>query len=591
MNTDAFDWTDRYERFHTPDALTVPRRPVIGITGNFGDKGCELAEGYFVSILKAGGLPFVIPPYTDGDALLQCLQHIDGLLLSGGGDINPLFLNEEPSPALHGINPRRDLPELLLTRLAYDRQIPILGICRGIQVLTAALGGTLFQDIASQAAPANPVKHSQELDRCMASHSVTVTPDSLLHDIMLSSRLTVNSFHHQAVRHPGDKLQVCARAADGIIEAVESAEYKSVLGVQWHPECFILANDESMMPLFHWLTREASSYARARTFHRNHITLDSHCDTPMFFDRDIRFHQRDNRVLVDLHKMDEGGLNATIMVAYLPQGERTETGYRQARTYAESQLARIANMVAQTPQCMEMAYSPADVRRIHISGKKAILPGIENGYAIGLDLSLLKHFRDLGVVYITLCHNGDNDICDSARKSNNEHNGLSTFGRAVVAEMNRLGLMIDLSHASEKTFYDVLDCSSAPVVCSHSSSRALCDVTRNLSDDQLRALAAHDGVAQVTLYEGFLQKDGPATIDDAIRHINHFVEVMGIRHVGIGTDFDGDGGIPGCAAANEVVNLTRRLQTEGYTDEELQLLWGGNFLRVMERVQASASHP
>lgn len=589
MNTDAFDWAGHYDRLHTPDLLAAGRRPVIGITGNFGDNGCELAEGYFASVVKAGAIPFIIPPQSDAGTLLQSLQHIDGLLLSGGADLNPLFIGEEPSPALRGINPRRDLPELLLIRLAYDRQIPLLGICRGCQMLAAALGGSIHQDIATECSGLPLVKHSQTLDRGVASHTVTVEPDSLLHDIMLCDKLAVNSFHHQAVHHTGDKLRASARAADGIIEAVESTEYKPIIGVQWHPEAFLPNRDESMMPLFHWLAGEASSYARARAFHRTHIVLDSHCDTPMFFDQAICFHQRDNRVLVDLHKMDEGGLNSVVMAAYLPQGERTAEGFRQARDYAESQLTRIANMVSHAPQCMEMAYTPEDVRRIHRTGKKAILAGIENGYAIGRDITLLKHFRDLGIVYMTLCHNGDNDICDSARRSNAEHGGLSAFGKKVVAEMNRLGIMVDLSHAAETTFYDAIECSSAPIICSHSSAKALCDVPRNLSDDQLRALATQGGVAQVTLYRGFLQQDGNATIDDAIRHINHFVEVMGIRHVGIGTDFDGDGGIPGCAAANELINLTRRLQAEGYSDNDLQLIWGGNFLHVMDHVQSLAS--
>ena len=181
---------------------------------------------------------------------------------------------------------------------------------------------------------------------------------------------------------------------------------------------------------------------------------------------------------------------------------------------------------------------------------------------------------------MTLCHNGDNDLCDSAR-GNNEHGGISPLGEKAIHEMNRTGMMVDLSHASEKSFYDALQISSTPIVCSHSSSRALCDHPRNLTDDQLRALAAHGGVAQVTLYSGFLRKESPATIIDAISHLDHMIDIMGIEHVGIGTDFDGDGGIIGCASASALINFTRQLLNKRYSEEEIRLIWGENFLRVM----------
>lgn len=217
--------------------------------------------------------------------------------------------------------------------------------------------------------------------------------------------------------------------------------------------------------------------------------------------------------------------------------------------------------------------------------------GIENGYALGSDLGNVARFKKRGVVYITLCHNGDNDICDSARRSHNRHGGLSAFGREVVKEMNRVGLMVDLSHAAETSFFDALAASSTPIVCSHASSRALCNHPRNLTDDQLRALSAAGGVAQVTLYHGFLRPDTdpqPATVADAVAHIMHFIDVAGIDAVGIGTDFDGDGGIPGCASASDLTELTLRPQAEGLTTAHLQKVWGGNFLRVMQLCQHSA---
>ena len=227
--------------------------------------------------------------------------------------------------------------------------------------------------------------------------------------------------------------------------------------------------------------------------------------------------------------------------------------------------------------------------------------GIENGYAIGKDISNVEAFRKRGVVYMTLCHNGDNDICDSARHRVNtckpldssldngnprgEHGGVSAFGEKVIREMNRVGMMVDLSHASEESFYDAIRISEKPIVCSHSSARALCDHPRNLTDNQMKALADAGGVAQVTFYNGFLKKEGQATIIDAVEHLNHMVNIMGIEHVGIGTDFDGDGGVPGLASASELINFTRMLLRERYTEKQIEMIWGGNFLRVMREIQ------
>ena len=210
---------------------------------------------------------------------------------------------------------------------------------------------------------------------------------------------------------------------------------------------------------------------------------------------------------------------------------------------------------------------------------------IENGLALEHKIENIKHFAQRGVVYITLCHNGDNDICDSARGCNT-HGGVSKFGEEVIREMNRNGIMVDLSHGGEKSFYDALDISSQPIVCSHSNSKALCDVPRNLTDDQMRALAKKGGVAHITMYHGFLKKDGEATIMDAIAHLEHAIEIMGIDHVGIGTDFDGDGTIRGLADASEMINFTLQLLRRKYSERDIEKIWGGNWLRVMARVQS-----
>ncbi|MCR4994168.1 MAG: gamma-glutamyl-gamma-aminobutyrate hydrolase family protein [Bacteroidales bacterium] len=590
-----FDWKSSYDHLHAgfPGSKHTP---VIGITGNFGEKGCELAEAYYESVRRAGATPIVLPPVNDADAIVTMLDGIDGLLLSGGADLNPLYLGEDPIPALGSINPRRDLFELLLIRLACDRQIPILGICRGIQMLVAALDGSLWQDLATQYKPqqdptwAPLLKHSQKLERWVPSHSVSIDEGSLLHSIMGTTVLDVNSFHHQAVHEAGPHLRVVARANDGVVEAVESTEHKSILGVQWHPESFALAGDDTMMPLFRWLKDEAANYREARRLHQRILTLDSHCDTPMFFDQDIHFDHRDPKILVDLHKMSEGGLDASIMVAYIPQGECTPEGHAAATAYADSQLRRVREMVEGAAPAVALARTPADLYRLKAAGTKAIMLGIENGYAIGHDLSLVSHFAEQGIVYMTLCHNGNNDLCGSARPRKGEPLvGVSDFGADVIREMNRLGVMVDLSHASEVSFYDAMDISAQPIVCSHSSARALCDHPRNLTDDQLRALAAHGGVAQVTFYNGFLRTDGQATILDAVAHLNHMIEVAGIEHVGIGTDFDGDGGVPGLASASELINFTRRLLRQRYSEDDLRLIWGGNFLRVMQQVQTLAA--
>ena len=514
----------------------------------------------------------MIPPVADEQVIVDTLERIDGLILSGGGDINPLWASEQPSPKLHGINQERDLPELLIARLAYNRQIPTLGICRGIQTLATAFGGKVSQDISDVAG----VKHSQDADRSEPTHSVRIEKDSILDHIYASypRPLQVNSFHHQAVVEPGEKFRVVAKSEDSIVEAMESTEYKSIIGVQWHPECL-----EEGLPLFQWLVNEAADYRKAHRVHDHVLTLDTHCDTPMFFPQGIHFDHRDSKILVDLHKMTEGRQDATIMVAYLPQPTENPTAF------ADNIFDKIEEIVSQNQQYIALARTPNDLWMNKHLHKKSIMLGIENGIALDGKLENLQHFKDRGIVYMTLCHNGDNDICDSASRSDNTHGGVSTFGEQVIHEMNRLGIMVDMSHAGEKSFYDALDISAKPIVCSHSSARALCDHPRNLTDDQMRALAKKGGVAQTTIYNGFLRKDGEATIMDVMAHLEHAIDVMGIDHVGLGTDFDGDGGVRGLACSSELINFTRALLARRFSEEDIQKIWGGNFLRVMNEVQ------
>lgn len=598
------------------------KQPVIGLTSNYNDSNEMLAKAYYEQVIRAGATPLLIPPTTDRNVIVGVLDHIDGLLLTGGADVNPLWVGEEPSPRLHNINARRDLSELLLTRLAANRQIPILGICRGIQVLAMALDGTVQQDIYENYLPTGPagslgpstIKHSQDAVQAEPTHTVRIERDSILFSLYHKERMAVNSFHHQAVKDPGARFRTTAVAPDGVIEAIESTEFKSIMGVQWHPEHL---GDEGQR-LFRWLADEAAEFQKAKDVHRRVLTLDTHCDTPMFFPQGVDFGRRDPRILVDLHKMSDGRQDAVTMAAYLPQPKMGETfsskidlagimryNPRLAEKYvsnlqttvgisgssispahyADLIFDKIEEIVKASQRYLSIARRPSDLYEDKRKGRKSILFAIENGLALEHDLANVKHFAQRGVTYITLCHNGDNDLCDSARGCKT-HDGVSDFGEKAIREMNRCGIMVDLSHAAEKSFWDALDISAKPIVCSHANCRALCDHPRNLTDDQLRALAQKGGVAHITLYHGFLRKEGgEATVLDAIAHLDHAIRVMGIDHVGIGTDFDGDGGVRGFADSSEVIAFTRRLLQRRYSERDIEKIWGGNWLRVMAAVQ------
>lgn len=584
-------------------------RPLIGLTANHSDLDATLRDRYYKQIVAAGGTPVIIPPVADKEVIVNTLEQLDGLILTGGADYNPLWMGEEPSTHLHGINRERDLAELLTARLAFNRQIPTLGICRGIQTLAIALGGKVAQDIQEAASPGTVIiKHAQDADRSEPTHSVRIADGSILSGIYEGETIHVNSFHHQAVAQPGPHFRITATAPDGTVEAIESTEHKAVMGVQWHPEWL----EEEGRRLFKWLVDCAGNFHVAKELHKRVLTLDTHCDTPMFFPQGVQFDRRDPRILVDLHKMTEGRQDAVTMVAYLPQPKIGETfsskidlkGIRDHNPellarypglgdetpritptqYADLIFDKIESIVQKNSRYLSIARTPADLYNDKRNGRKSIMLGIENGLAIERELANLKHFAQRGVVYITLCHNGDNDICDSARGCNT-HDGVSSFGEKVIREMNDLGIMVDLSHGGEKSFYDALDISRVPIVCSHSNCKALCDVPRNLTDDQLRALAAKGGVAHTTLYGGFLRKDGEASVLDAVDHLEHAIRIMGIDHVGIGTDFDGDGGIRGMADSSELINFTIRLLRRKYSERDIEKIWGGNWLRVMAQVQ------
>ena len=550
--------------------------PLIGLTGNHSDIDVTLRDAYHKQIVRAGGVPVIIPPVDDEQVIIDTLERLDGIIFTGGGDFDPKWFNEAPHPKLGTINTVRDHAELLTVKHAYNRNIPMLGICRGIQAIAISLDGHIAQDISDRTIH----NHSQEEDRPITTHEVIIRSEevqaSILQSLYPTPTIRVNSFHHQAVDNPGKRFRTIATSPDGIIEAMESTEHKPIMGVQWHPEW--LGDDG--LPIFQWLVNEARTFQQAKLLHQQIITLDTHCDTPMFFPKGINFLQRDSNILVDLPKMTEGHQDATIMVAYIPQ--KYDEG--SPKEYADSIFDKIGQIVNSAPDRLALAQTEEDIIQNKKIGKKSILLGIENGLAIEEKIENLQHFANRGIVYMTLCHNGDNLICDSA-KGNNTHGGVSEYGEKVIHEMNRLGIMVDLSHGGEKSFYDALEISRSPIVCSHSNCRALCDHPRNLTDDQLRAIARIGGVAHTTFYPGFLCKNGEASILDGITHLEHAIKIMGIDHVGIGTDFDGDGGVPGMACSSDAINFTMHLLRKRFSEEDIRKIWGGNWLRVMKQTQ------
>jgi len=574
-------------------ASLVPshRLPKIGISANRKEGTSCIAEPYFQSVVMAGGAPVLIPVITDIHTLSSIVEELDGLIFSGGGDINPEYLGEAPIPELGDTDACRDEYDFLLLKLAFDRQVPVFGICRGHQLINVAFGGTLYQDIHAQHSK-EALPHSQEEARDVATHTVTLAPflsklQAALHfseasSHRLSSSIAVNSIHHQAVKDPAPEFVATATAPDGVNEAMEHPEYP-IFSVQWHPEPMAVSGNETMLNLFRYHVHQAEVYARAKTLHRKMITIDSHTDTPMIFQTFDLGRKEGGKVNLPL--MREGRLDAAFMVAYIPQGDRDAASLQKATDYATDRLTQVIEQAKRYPYQMGIAQSPDELRRLKDEDKKAILLGIENGYALGKDLTNLYRFRQMGVSYITLCHSGDNDLCDSAA-GQAEWGGLSPFGKEVVAEMNRLGMMIDVSHAADRTFYDVMEHSTRPIIASHSSCRALCNHRRNLDDDQIKALAQQGGVMQICLYKGFINESpDKASLSDAIRHILHVIDLVGIDYAGIGSDFDGDGELIGCRAANELMQITMRLIAEGLDDESIAKIWGGNLMRVMSEVQ------
>ncbi len=339
------------------------------------------------------------------------------------------------------------------------------------------------------------------------------------------------------------------------------------------------------------LVNDAKLMKKARKLHKKMITIDTHADIEGGFatpgrNPGIRLENQK----VDLVKMTEGGLDAVFFAVYTPQAELTKESYAAAYDSALAKFAAIHRMcIAYNSDKVELAFTPDDVRRIKKTGRRIVLIGVENGFPIGEDIGNLRFFYDLGARYLTITHNGFNQLADSCNPNGNipasKYGGLSDFGKEAVREMNRLGIMIDLSHAAPETVSDVLALTKAPVIASHSGCRALCDVSRDLTDEQMHAISENGGTVQIVAYAGFLKKPGKdATIMDFVDHIDHAVKIMGIDHVGIGSDFDGGGGIPGFEDPSDCMNVTVELLRRGYSDRDIGKIWGGNLLRVWREV-------
>jgi membrane dipeptidase len=319
--------------------------------------------------------------------------------------------------------------------------------------------------------------------------------------------------------------------------------------------------------------------------HRAVLALDSHIDIP--WPDGPAFAEEGTR-RADLPKLKRGGIGAACFAAYVPQAKRTPENEQAAYERAIGMLQRIRAM-GETPGA-RLATSAAEIEAAWRDGVVAIVPAVENGFAAGRDLSRLAEFRRLGARYLTLTHNGHNALADSANPRKDledveaEHGGLSPLGREAVAELNRLGMLVDISHVSRAAMLEAASLSATPVVATHSCIRALCDHPRNLDDAQLDAIRDTGGVVQVTAVAGFLKrgaKPDQVTVADFCDHIDHAVRRIGLAHVGISSDFDGGGWFQGWKDASESGNLTAELVRRGYGTAEIAALWGGNFLRVL----------
>lgn len=402
---------------------------------------------------------------------------------------------------------------------------------------------------------------------------------------------------------------------------------------------------------------EASLIEKAKIIHNQVITIDTHCDIDVKNFQKNRNYTQTLSSQMDLPKMTRGGLDVAWFIVFTAQGKLTDEGYKKGYENTLQKFEAIHRLTEDyAPDKIELALSSADVKRIHASGKKVAMIGIENAYPLGNNLTNIQKFYDLGGRYLSLAHQGHSQFSDSNTGEKDGiwlyNNGLSELGKQAIAEMNRVGMMIDVSHPSKGAFLEMIRLSKAPVIASHSSARALCDHSRNLDDEQLLLIKQNGGVVQTVAFDGYvnMKKDNahksaqdkvlksfaqkqnfailtwpekqelsaedlkkyeetlaeikvlakddlakaakqapPVNVADFVDHIDYMVKLMGIDHVGISSDFDGGGGVKGWNDASETFNVTLELVKRGYSEEEIAKFWGQNLLRVMDEVQAFAA--
>ena len=405
-------------------------------------------------------------------------------------------------------------------------------------------------------------------------------------------------------------------------------------------------------------TPDAAMIARARGIHQRVLTIDTHVDiAPANFRADtLNYATRLPRTQVDLVKMEEGGLDAAFLIVYVGQTpELDSAAFARANAQALEKFAAVHRFAEQlAPARVGLATTAAEARAIYASGRKVVFIGIENGFPIGADITNVRKFYEMGGRYMSLAHNGHSQLSDSNTGERDgvwRWNGLSPLGRLVIGEMNRLGMMIDISHPSKVSMMQTIELTRAPIIASHSGVRAICNHSRNLDDEQLRAMGKNGGVIQLVAFNNYVKCDPakdaernqirtdavaalrkefgitataqaearaqidalpterknvylarqeeivsrltlgdvPATVSDFADHIDYVVKLIGIEHVGVSSDFDGGGGVEGWRNATETFNVTLELVRRGYSEEQIAKIWGGNLLRVLEQVERVAA--
>ena len=399
-----------------------------------------------------------------------------------------------------------------------------------------------------------------------------------------------------------------------------------------------LGCNENVLKRIYGNETESELIERALSIHKKVLTLDTHADTPLRmiepgFRMSDRHDPNETGSKVDYPRMIEGGLDAIFFAAFVAQDIRNDKGNFRAKNLCVQMIDSILSSIQQNSDVVGLALNPEDAYSLEKEGKRAIYIGIENGYPIGGDLSNIETYYKKGVRYITLVHSSNNDLADSATDpAGPEHNGISEFGSKVVKEMNRLGIMVDVSHGSDAVFYDAIKISKAPIIATHSNARSVTNHKRNMTDDMLKLIAKNGGVVQLTMLSNYLRDPVPnitaeklkkellssikpidqmttleketmrkrlneiddkypiaqANLKNVVDHIDHIVNVAGIDHVGIGCDFDGGGGIDGVFDVSQVMNITIELVKRGYNEDQIAKIWGGNLIRVFSEVQTIA---